>query len=448
MPLVAIVGRPNVGKSSLFNSLVGRRVSIVEPTPGVTRDRVSAICDIDEKSFFELIDTGGYGIVDRDDLTDHVVRQIHFAVERAGLILFLVDGREGLTPLDRQAAEWLRPHQARVRLVANKVDEPHLADQLGEFVKLGFGEPVALSAVSGLGRAALLQVLQHFLADAGTTAPDDPVMKLAIVGKRNAGKSSFVNALAGEERVIVSEVPGTTRDSIDVRFTRDGRTFVAIDTAGVRKKSRLANAVEFFAFDRALKSIQRSDVVLLLIDAAEPVGQLDKKLAETISNELKPCIFVINKWDLAKGKAATDDYAEYLAKMIPHMDYVPLAFTSANVGKNVQSTVDLAMSLFKQARTRVGTGQLNAAMQKALAEKSPPTKRGRKPPKFFYATQVAAAPPTVVVFVNRPDLVTRDYERFLLNRFRENLPFGEVPLRLVFRARRTAELPARISRAG
>ncbi len=447
IPVVAIVGRPNVGKSSLFNSLVGRRTSIVEPTPGVTRDRVSSICDFDEKLFFELVDTGGFGIVDRDDLTDHVVRQIRFAIERATLILFLVDARDGLTPLDRATAEWLRPHHDRVRLIANKVDEPHMADAIGEFARLGFGEPLAASAVTGLGRSTLRDLLTLSLASLESDAPDDPVMKLAIVGKRNAGKSSFINAIAGEERVIVSEVPGTTRDSIDVRLSRDGRTFVAIDTAGVRKKSRLADDIEFFAQTRVRESIHRADVALFLLDSTVPAGQVDKNLAQILADEHKPFIFVVNKWDLAKGKAGTEEYGEYLTKIFPQVAFAPVAFTSAKSGRNIQSAIDVAMSLFKQSRTRVGTGQLNAAMQHALQEKGPSSKRGRTPPKFYYATQVSVQPPTIVVFVNRPESVTQDYERFLLKRFREHLPFAEVPLRLVFRPRRSADAEGKPKRA-
>jgi len=435
LPVVAIIGRPNVGKSSLFNSIVGRRTSIVEPTAGVTRDRVSAICDIDE-TYFELVDTGGHGVVDRDDLGEHVERQIQFAVDQAHLILFVVDAREGLTPLDRDTAKLLRPRADRVRLIANKVDEPHMDAGIGEFVRLGLGEPIAVSAVTGSGRWALNDLIKDALSDVEREVPADPAMKIAIIGKRNAGKSSFINALAGEERVIVSEVPGTTRDSIDVRFEKDGRTLVAIDTAGVRKRSKLADDIEFYAYSRVARSVERADVVLFLIDATVPVGQVDKRLAKLVSGELKPCILVVNKWDLAKGQASTEAYGDYLTKVLPEVDYAPVAFTSANSGRNIDSTIDLAISLFKQSKTRVGTGRLNQILQEALAGHSPSTKHGRKRPKFFYATQVSTQPPTIVVFVNGPDLVTTDYERFLLNRLRESLPFEEVPIRLLFRPRR------------
>jgi GTP-binding protein len=435
LPVVAIVGRPNVGKSSLFNAIARRRTSIVEPTAGVTRDRVTTLCEIDEV-YFELVDTGGHGVVDRDDLSEHVERQIQYAVDQAYLVLFVVDAREGLTPLDRSTADLLRRHAERVRLIANKVDAPHMADGIGEFIRLGFGEPLAVSAVTGQGRWELRELIKETVAGASDGSPPDPVMRIAVVGKRNAGKSTFINALAGEERVIVSETPGTTRDSIDVRFEKDGRTLVAIDTAGVRKKSKIADDIEFYAFTRATRSVRQADVVLFLIDATVPVGQVDKHLGRLIAEEYRPCILVVSKWDQAKGQASTDDYGEYLSKLLPELSYAPVAFTSAVTGRNVYSTVDLAAELFKQSQLRVGTGQLNQALQEAVAGVKPPRKRGRKALKFFYATQVSTRPPTIVVFVNGTNLVTGSYERFLLNRLRESLPFDEIPIRLVFRARR------------
>lgn len=437
LPVVAIVGRPNVGKSSLFNALVRRRASIVEPTAGVTRDRVTTICDIDG-GYFELVDTGGHGIVDRDDLGEHVERQIRYAIDQAQLIVFVVDSREGVTPLDIDTAELLRRHgqTKRVRLVANKVDEPHMEPTVVEFSRLGFGEPLAFSAIHGHGRRELFEIIKEALSGESNETPRDPAINIAIVGKRNAGKSSFINALAGEERVIVSEIPGTTRDSIDVRFEKDGRTILAIDTAGVRKKNKLADNIDFYAYTRVERSIRRADVVLFLIDSTEPLGQVDKRLARTIADEHKPCILVVNKWDLAKGQASTDDYGDYLAKVLPEVDYAPVAFTSAKDGRNVYSTIDLAAELFKQAQERVGTGRLNQILKSALESNTPKAKHGRKPPKFFYATQVSTMPPTIVVFVNGPELVTPGFERFLRNRFRGMLPFEEIPIRLVFRSRR------------
>ncbi len=436
LPVIAIVGRPNVGKSSIFNMLAGRRTAIVEPTAGVTRDRVTAICDIDEK-YFELVDTGGHGVVDRDDLSEHVERQIEYAIQKADIVLFVVDAREGLMPLDRNTAELLRPFHDRVRLVANKVDEPHMAAQVGEFIKLGFGEPITVSAANGSGRWSLTALIEQCLADNPNEMPVDPIMKIAVVGKRNAGKSSFINALAGEDRVIVSEVPGTTRDSIDVRFEKDNRTFVAIDTAGVRKKNKIQDDIEFYSHLRATAAIQRADIVLFLIDSTVKISQVDKRLGKLISSEHKPCILVVNKWDKAKALASSDDYGDYLGKVLPEMDYAPIAFTSAITGRNLQSTIDLATELFKQANTRIGTGKLNQILQQAISTNLPKPKHGKKPPKFHYATQVTARPPTIVVFVNSAGLVTQNYQRFLMNRFRESLPFDEIPIRLTFRSRRS-----------
>lgn len=437
LPIVAIVGRPNVGKSSLFNVLARRRASIVEPTPGVTRDRVSSVCEIDD-AYFELVDTGGHGIVDRDDLDDHVERQIEYAIQQAQLILLVVDAREDVTALDRDTADLLRKHNAtqRVRLIANKVDNPHHEDNLAEFNALGLGDPLPVSAVHGHGRGELRELIRAELAGLVAETPEEPVIKIAVVGKRNVGKSSFINALTGEERVIVSEIPGTTRDSIDVRLEKDGRTILVIDTAGLRKKARLADNIEFYAYARATRSIRRADVVLFLIDSTEPVSLVDKRLAHLITGEHKACVLVVNKWDLAKGQASTEEYGEYLGKVLPEIDYVPVAFTSAITGRNVASTIDLATELHKQSATRVGTGVLNQALQEALKTNAPRAKRGGKQPKFFYATQVSTVPPTIILFVNGPELVTRNYERFLINRFREVLPFPEIPIRLVFRARR------------
>lgn len=435
LPVIAIVGRPNVGKSSLFNALVGKRTSIVQARPGVTRDRVSAIHDYDDH-YFELVDTGGYGIEDQDDLTEHIERQIHFAIDQASLILFVVDTHDGIVPLDVKTAELLRRHHDRVRLVANKTDAPHLSPQASEFGRLGFGAPLCVSAVHGLGKRELREMIAERVGSAAGSAPGDPVMKVALVGRRNTGKSTFINALAGEERVIVSEVAGTTRDSVDVRFEKDGRVFLAIDTAGVRKKSRLSDPVEFYAYTRASKSIDRADVVLFLLDSTEPVGQVDKKLAKLLVDSYKPVVLVVNKWDLAKGRSSTEAYGEYLGKVLPGLEHAPVAFTSAKDHRNVYSAMDVASSLFKQYHTRVSTGRLNQVVQALLAERGPRFNRGSATPKVFYATQVATAPPTILLFVNRPSHFTVGYERFLVNRLQAALPFGEIPIRLVLRARR------------
>ena len=438
LPIVAIVGRPNVGKSSLLNRLTGKRISIVDPTPGVTRDRISVplpLDDTDENTgYVELVDTGGMGIEDSGDLTREVEDQISFALSAAALILFVVDAREGVLPLDQHVAQRLRRENRPVLLIANKVDRPFQADELYELHELGFGEPVPVSAEHGTGVDELLEVLRGRLAGVGERL-ERPAMKLALVGKCKAGKSTFINALAGEERVIVSEVPGTTRDSVDVIVELDGRKLTLIDTAGVRKKRKLDGDIEFYSYSRAMRSIRRADVAALLIDASLPVSQVDKKLAAEIAKQDKPLLFVVNKWDLAKDVASGEDYAEYLAKTFPSLSYAPVSLTQADDGVNVRETIEVAEELFRQAQARVNTGQLNAALERILAQRGPSHKRGTRPPKIYYAAQVATAPPTIICFVNDVRSFDESYRRFLLNQFRERLPFAEVPIRLIFRPR-------------
>lgn len=439
LPCAAIVGRPNVGKSSLFNLMAGRMISIVEPTAGVTRDRISTIVGYDDK-YIELVDTGGYGIIDNDALDSHIYNQIQTAIDKADLIIFLFDIRDGITPLDSKIAELLRKTKINVIPVANKADSPKLFPQSGEFIKLGFGEPICISAKNNVNKDILLDRVFSYFADYTIEKPKDAVMHFTLVGKRNAGKSSFINAIVGQERVIVSEIPGTTRDAVDVRFEKDGQVYVAIDTAGVRKKKQMVNDdLEFYSYTRVQKSIRRADVVLFLIDASEPISQVDKKLAALVSQEYKSTILIVNKWDLAKDYATTDDYADYLEKVLPGMKYTPIAFTTAKEGKNIQAVLDLAKQLFKQANTKLPTNKINKAFEKIAQEKISPGHRKSGVPKIYYATQIAVNPVTFLLFVNRPDLFTENYQRFLLNKVRQLLPVDEVPIRLVIKPRTRGE---------
>jgi GTP-binding protein len=446
LPVVAIIGRPNVGKSSLLNALAGEMISIVEPTAGVTRDRVSTFIGQDHR-YFELIDTGGYGIVDSDRLSDHIEGQILQAIQSANLVLFVVDVREGITPLDQAIAELLRKHQLDALGVANKADTAKLFPAAGEFARLGFGEFFCVSAQNHLNLSALRDRIFARLGPLEAAgAPPEPVMKIAIVGKRNAGKSSIVNAIAGSERVIVSEVPGTTRDAVDVRIEKDGRTLVVIDTAGARKKARMAktdNSIEFYSYVRATRSIQRADVVWMMIDATEPVGQVDKSLARLIAEEFRTCILVVNKWDLAKDVAATGDYEQYLTKVLPGLRYAPIAFTTATEAKNIQSVLDLSAELFKQANTWITTGRLNKAFERIRAQRAAPGKRGTRWPKIYYVTQVAVNPVTFMMFVNDPGLFDENYRRFVAGRLRDLLPIAEVPIRLLARPKTSRQEAAR-----
>jgi GTP-binding protein len=436
LPVVAIIGRPNVGKSSLLNALSGRMISIVEPTAGVTRDRVSAFIGRDDK-YFELIDTGGYGIVDSDQLSSHIEQQIHRAITSADLVLFMADIRDGIMPLDQTIAQLLRKNNLDVIGVANKADTAKMFPAAGEFTKLGFGEFLCISAKNNLNKSVLLDRIFEKIASIETGIPKEPAMKLAVVGKRNAGKSTIVNAMVGTERVIVSETPGTTRDAVDVRFEKDGKTIIVIDTAGVRKKRSMADSIEFYSYVRATKSIQRADVVLFLIDSTVPVSQVDKKLAKFIAEEHKSCIIVINKWDLAKDVAITEDYREYLTKILPVLKYAPIAFTTATESKNIQSVLDLAMEISKQATTWIPTPKLNKAFD-IIKEEKVGTSKGKKKgrPKLYYVTQIAVNPVTILMFVNRPELFEENYRRFLVNRLREMLPVQEVPIRLLARPHR------------
>jgi GTP-binding protein len=432
---VAIVGRPNVGKSSLFNWLAGRRIAIVDPTAGVTRDRVSTLLKVGDR-FLELVDTGGMGISDVDNLTAEVERQIETALDQAHVILFVVDGRAGIAPLDEEVARRLRYVNKPVILVANKCDYPEVDHQTAEFYKLGRGKLVCVSAQQNRNRQPLLDLIAERLpaAEDVEDSPQSVALKLAIVGRRNTGKSTFINSLAQSERMIVSEVPGTTRDSVDVRFERDGHTFVAIDTAGVRRKSSIQNDIEFYSLARAERSIRRADVVLLFLDARLRISKVDKQLAEYVLEQHKPAIFVVNKWDLMVP-TPTSKMASYIHSTFPSLDYVPLAFITAKAGKNVQAVLNLAQNLHKQASARISTGDLNRVLRQALEAQTPPLRQNRRP-KVYYATQVAANPPTIVLFTNGPELFDNTYQRYLIKCFRDQLPFREVPIKLYLRARR------------
>lgn len=455
LPVIAIVGRPNVGKSSLLNALVGKRISIVQDMPGVTRDRISTPLQIDGR-WIELVDTGGYGFVDPDALTDHIRHQIELAMARADLVLFIVDAQSGLTTADQEIASLLRRQGIKTVLLANKADGPRMDTILGEFSRLGLGTPIGVSAATqrNLDQALSAITSNIDLSQAPTQLPE-PEMLLAIVGKRNAGKSTLVNSIAqiydGEgDRVIVSEVPGTTRDSVDVRFTKENKSLIVIDTAGVRKKRHMVtNDIEFYSFHRAQRSIRRADVVMLLIDGTEHVSEPDKKLAQYIAEQFKPVLLVVNKFDLViegareqaeelhKGfstELLMDEFETYLRQELRHLDYAPIAFITAKDGKNVQTVLDTAQHLFNQSRQRMTTGRLNSAIREILQERAPSTPTGRKA-KVFYAAQIEVAPPTIALVVNNPAFLDEIYQRHMINRLRDLLPFPEVPIRLTIRAR-------------
>ncbi len=469
LPTIAICGRPNVGKSSLLNALVGKRISIVQDMPGVTRDRIQMPLRIDDK-WVELVDTGGYGFVDPDALTEHINQQIELAMNQADLVLFIVDCSDGSTSADQTIASLLRKKSIKTVLVANKADGTNADLALGDFARLGLGTPIGVSALNDRNIDLVVDAIRRNvdMKNAPTELPT-PAMHVAIVGKRNAGKSTLVNAIAGlyegdPNRVIVSEVPGTTRDSIDVKFEKDGKTLVVIDTAGVRKKRHMmTNDIEFYSFHRAERSVRRADVVLLLIDGTEPVSEPDKKLAFYVASQFKPVIVVVNKWDLARERiranredakdhgvddvALMEEFRKYLDEELKHVDYAPIAFVTAKDGRNIQQVLDLAQHLFNQASERVSTSKLNQAVRQILEERRPPTPTGRRA-RVYYVTQTDVAPPTIVLFVNKPELIDEMYQRYMVNRMRELLPYAEVPMRLVIRARSTQTLEARLAASG
>lgn len=433
IPQVVIIGRPNVGKSSVFNWLAGLRLAIVDDVAGVTRDRMTYTVEYDDGRF-DLVDTGGIGINDVDDLTTEIEQQIAIAMSEADVILFVVDVRSGLAPLDEEVARRLRGIEKPVIFVANKTDADTLDPLADEFFRLGVKEILRVSAQQNRNKRDLLDAIIAQLPAIDEDEQREPEMKVAIAGKRNVGKSTFINTLVQTERMIVSEVPGTTRDSVDVRFELDGKTFVAIDTPGVRKRKSVRKDIEFYGLHRAQRSIRRADVVLLFFDAAQRISQVDKQLCKYIEDNLKPCVFVVNKWDLMAGELPTERWADYLRETFSTMWHVPIAFITGQSGKNVKKLLNHAQMLFKQSRERISTGELNRLIRRALDHHPPPLFRNRRP-KILFATQHAIQPPTIVLKCTNPKAFSPSYRRYLLGVLRDQLEFGEVPIKLRFEKR-------------
>ncbi len=510
VPRIAIIGRPNVGKSSLLNLMARRKVAIVDPTPGVTRDRISVVVDIDSPDgagpvkAAEVTDTGGYGIytaegeryddvgADLGTLRADIELQIANAVATADVILFAVDAQAGITRDDEQIAQMLRTgrfgrgrggvgerhggtearrheggkqsdeaterrsdgggsrlgepgHQQQIRIVATKVDGPKWEVHAHELSALGFDEPLMVSSKSNYFRRDFLDALWRMLPEPDKEPRKPADLHVAVIGKRNAGKSSLVNALAGEPRVIVSEIAGTTRDAVDVLIEYDEKKVMLIDTAGLRKKKSLQGPIEWYAFDRAKRAVERSDVIVLLLDATAEISQVDEQLAMLAQRAFKPVVIAVNKWDLvegrknAKGKEiGPEDYEEYIRREIKGLGFAPIAIMSATTGLNLRGVLDVAFEMFEQSATRVSTGQLNRMVRTLIDTRAPSNRMGRQA-KVYYVAQVRTNPPTIALVVNDPDLFSHNYERFLMNRFREELPFAEVPIRLIIRGKRRTE---------
>ena len=432
LPIIAIIGRQNVGKSSLLNAIAGRRLSIVDPMPGVTRDRVTAI--VAKKGVpFQLVDTAGMGMAREDQFFESVDRQIQYAIEEADLVLFVVDAIAGLLEADKQVATRLRRAGKAVLLVANKSDNTSIENGLMQFAELGFGDAVPVSCAHMRRMGELLDILLEKLPQVAER--EFRPLRVAIVGKRNVGKSTLVNALAGEERVIVSEVPGTTRDAVDVHLRRKDQDVILIDTAGIRRRHKLENSVELFSRARTREAIGRADAVAFMIDVVERVTDVDKRIAGFIEERKKPVAIVLNKWDLVPKKHGPDEFTKYLAKAMPNLDYAPVLVIAAKSGERVWQVLDVMRELHDQSGTRIPTPEVNRVIKVAEAQRSPGT-RGARPPKIFYATQTRIHPPSFKVFVNDPRNFTADYQRYLTRRFRELLPFPEVPIELQLMSRR------------
>lgn len=435
-PIVAIVGRPNVGKSTLFNQLVGERISIVDDQPGVTRDRIYADTEWLNRKI-TLVDTGGIDVDSQDQLVLQMRQQANVAIDTSDVVIFLVDGKEGMTPADEEVANLLRKSNKPIVLAVNKIDAPHEEDMLYEFYNLGIGDPISISASHKRGLGDLLDAVIKHLPEQKVQDEDEDVIKIAVLGKPNVGKSSIVNKLLGEERVIVSDIPGTTRDAIDTPFVVNGQKYIIIDTAGIRRKSRISEELERYSVIRALAAIRRCDVALLVIDATEEVTEQDKRIAGLIHEEGKGCIIIMNKWDLIEKDTNTmNEFRKRLANDLAFMQYAPSLFTSARTGQRLNNIIEMVNQVYAQCTFRISTGVLNECIADAVAFTEPPTDKGRRL-KIYYGTQVAVKPPTFVLFVNDPDLMHYSYLRYLENQFRKSFGLEGTPIRFILRQRKS-----------
>ncbi|MCL1982555.1 MAG: ribosome biogenesis GTPase Der [Clostridiales bacterium] len=433
-PVVAVVGRPNVGKSTFFNRIIGRRVSIVEDTPGVTRDRIYAEAEWRGISF-AMIDTGGIEPNCSDAILEKMREQAQVAMETADVILFMVDGKEGLTSSDREVADMLMKTGKKTILIVNKVDSRKMPDDFYDYYELGLGEPNAVSAANMLGLGDVLDEVVDSL-QAGAAEEEGDAVKIAVAGKPNVGKSSLVNCLLGEERVIVSETAGTTRDSIDTPFEKDGKRYVLIDTAGVRRRSKVTGDIEKYSVVRAIAAIERCDVCLLMIDAQDGVTEQDKRIAGIAHEAGAGVIVVVNKWDLIEKQTNTmKEFRKRIASELSFMSYAPTVFISVHEKQRVLKVIDMANAVSENRALRVSTGQLNSLVSDAVMMKQPPSDKGKRL-KIYYATQVGVKPPLFSFQVNSRSLMHFSYARYLENKIREAYGFEGTSIKFVFREKR------------
>ncbi len=426
-PVVAIVGRPNVGKSTLFNKLAGSRIAIVEDTPGVTRDRIYAEAEWLSK-YFTVIDTGGIDTQTEGVIPAKMRQQADLAMDMADVILFVVSGKDGVTPQDRDIAQYLRRTKKPIVLVVNKVDNKNLPEDFYDFYELGVGEPFPISASIGLGIGDLLDiVVEHFPKEADMEAQQD-MIKVAIVGKPNAGKSSILNRILGEERVIVSPIAGTTRDAIDTYFNVGEQKYLFIDTAGIRKRNKIDENIEKYSVIRSYAAVERADVVLMIIDANTGVSEQDSKIAGIAHNLGKAVVIVVNKWDLIeKDNNSIKTYTKSVREELPFMPYAPIIFISTQTGQRFHQIIEKINHVYAEANRRVATGLLNDVIGEAVIMNQPPSDKGKRL-KVYYATQVSVQPPSFTIFINDRELFHFSYERYLENRIRENFGFEGTPI--------------------
>ncbi len=428
-PLIAIVGRPNVGKSTFFNKVAGRKISITEDKPGVTRDRLYADAEWRGKAF-SMVDTGGIELRSDDTMWKEIKKQAEVAIDTAQVIMLFVDGREGLTSSDYDVADMLRRSKKPVILVVNKIDE-YSEEKVFEFYSLGLGEPYPISAEHGTGIGDLLDEAVSWFEKVDTT--EDESIKIAVVGKPNAGKSSLVNRLLGFERSIVTDIAGTTRDAIDSKFTFNGTDYTIIDTAGIRKKSKVEDDIEYYSVMRAFDAVRRADVCLLVVDSTDGLTEQDTKIIGYVHEQGKPSVIVMNKWDLVEKDTNTiNKFEDKLKEDLKFMSYFKSVYISAKTGQRVEKILSIVGDVYEHSRHRVATGTLNDVISDAVRSNEPPSYNGKRL-KVYYASQVAVAPPTIVLFVNNFNLLHFSYERYLENVLRKSFDFSGTPIKILTR---------------
>ncbi len=438
-PVVTIVGRPNVGKSTLFNRIAGKRISITEDTPGVTRDRIYAECEWLD-NHFTLIDTGGIELNTTDTIFSQMRVQAEIAIDMADVILFMVDGKEGVTAADMEVAQMLRKSKKEIILVVNKMDKFINDNNIFEFYNLGIGEPIAVSSSEALGIGDLLDEIISKFDESMDLDSDDDSIKIAVIGKPNAGKSSIINRIIGENRVIVSDIPGTTRDAIDTKFEKNGQKYTLIDTAGIRKKSKISETVEKYSVLRAFTAVERADICILVIDADKGVTDQDIRIAGYSHDNNKGMIIVINKWDLVeKDNNTFKQFQEDVRNSLAYATYAPILTVSALTGQRVNKILDEVDEVYNFRNLRVSTGVLNDIITEAVLMNQPRTVRGKRL-KIYYGTQVAVNPPKFLIFVNDSSIVHFSYERYLENKIRESFDYKGTPIVIEFRSKQEKDL--------